>query len=265
VGLRFRGVASALAAAGVFGEFLRSMRILKRTGRHDACSRSERSTYESMGIGKMFDFFRGSDGPPPEAYSRVTNPERDDGARWVGGSKGAFLPTATSLRAVNVNLMTGPGSEFVIDAGRDGALRIPYASMSYVRYAANECGMGTPQELKGAANVFVDTSGSREWVDGESYDRIASALAKAQLGLKLVSRVEDAEIVLAFRYAAGTKPQWLRGTYDIGDTAVGEVYVASSDGLRVVMTFDEELSLLRTGLATRFAEAFIEACRRATP
>ena len=128
---------------------------------------------------------------------------------------------------------------------------------------APECGMGSPAELKDAVRVFVDTGGSREWTAGESYDRIIAVLDQARPRPQIVTRAADAQIVLAFRYIAGTRPQWLRGSNDVADRAVGEVYVGRLDGLRILMTFDEDLSAFRTHLATRFAAAFVDAYQKA--
>jgi hypothetical protein len=44
--------------------------------------------------------------------------------------------------------------------------------------APHECGMAKTAELKGVSRVFVDTTGSREGVEGESYDRTPEIRAR---------------------------------------------------------------------------------------
>lgn len=122
---------------------------------------------------------------------------------------------------------------------------------------------GSPTELKGLKKVFVDTAGSREWVDGESHERIVSAINGARLGLEIVTRREDAEVILTFRYDAGTRPQWLQGPYSSLDRAQGEVNVVHASGSLVVMRFKEELRLWKTKLASRFGKAFVRAYKEA--
>jgi hypothetical protein len=127
----------------------------------------------------------------------------------------------------------------------------------------DDCGQGDVSELKGLSTVFIDTTGSSEWVPGESQKRILAVIAEASLGLRVVSRAEDASVLLVLRYNAGSRLQWWRDSNSSPDWAIGEVYVVGANGLRVVMLFDETLSAFRTRLAERFGRAFIQAYKEA--
>jgi hypothetical protein len=112
--------------------------------------------------------------------------------------------------------------------------------------------------------VFIDDAGSREWNESESYQRIVAAIEEAGLDLTVVTRAEEASIILVFRYIGGTRPQWFcSGPYCAPDRASGEVYIRDGDTLRVVLLFEEQLNAWRTKLARRFAERFVDAYRDA--
>jgi len=269
----------------------------------------------------------------------------DDRARYIWGSDGARLSAAPELRVYHVEIRTDSDAGFELDAGKYGALVIPYATISFLHYGpygppfapqfppettypwsteahrygqfflrigfrkdevsaeefvllglgrnlvrrtlatleqrtghtvvaqvleactqfkeAAECGVADPMELRGVSKVFVDTTGSGEWTEGESYDRIASTITATGSGLQVVSSREDADVILAFRYFGGTRPQWLQTSNSESDRAVGEVYLVRPDSLPVVMVFDEDLNLWRRNLAIRFAERFIAAVENA--
>lgn len=122
-----------------------------------------------------------------------------------------------------------------------------------------ECGYGEPRELKGTRTVFVDVSGYGPSVE-ESYQRITSEIDAARIGVRLVPDAESADMILAFHYHNGCNvpspncgPDW----------AQGEVYVVRPTGLLVVLLYDQQWYVYRTGLATRFARAFVTAYKTA--
>lgn len=115
---------------------------------------------------------------------------------------------------------------------------------------ADECNLGTPDELKGLKKVFVDTSSDR--------DLIVSEIEKQPLGLQLLPQAEGAEVILKFR----TGRSHLRPVH----AGRGEVYIARDGRLRAVIVFANRLTGALFGRdkpATTFGRTFVEAYQQA--
>jgi hypothetical protein len=271
-----------------------------------------------------------------------------DQASYYGGTvnpaflRGGFPATPNSYGAHTVKgrIDTRSSTEFVFDAGRNGKIAIPYASIASIVYgplslgpplggrsappsyrwsgmphhtriyltlfikdepsrggialelgrdtvrptlqalergtgtvvttptleaclqsrSADDCGQGDPRELRGTTAVFVDVSGSYGPSIEESRQRITSAIGAARSGLRVVESVASADVILVFHYDKGCN---VPGPECGPDVARGEVYVVHTTGLRVVQMYEQRWNIYHTGLATRFAKAFVQAHEKA--
>jgi hypothetical protein len=130
-------------------------------------------------------------------------------------------------------------------------------------HSPDACGRGEIGELKGRTTVFVDSRSSHAFMQTENAKRIAATIEGAGLSLKVVSRADDAEVILVFRYFGGAQPTCTEGIGYGPDRGSAEVYVARATGPRVVMVFDEECRIWRRWLAETFGRAFIRAYKSA--
>jgi hypothetical protein len=129
-----------------------------------------------------------------------------------------------------------------------------------VAYKGREgCGWGFPSELKGRTRVFIDTAGSYESKEGESYRRILAVIEKAGVGVTVVNTAKDADVILAFHYEKGVWLSQLGGP----NRAVGDVYVTDGGKLRILLFFAQEARLLNRKLAENFGQKFVRAYRDA--
>jgi hypothetical protein len=120
------------------------------------------------------------------------------------------------------------------------------------------CGWGSPAELKGRTKIFIDTTGSPE---PNQATPILAAIEDARLGVTMVSSASDADIILAFRCAPGTK--FLPSKTEPQTRAVGEVYVSQGGTLRVLLLFDQEWFYWKPKLPVKFAREVVKAYKAA--
>jgi hypothetical protein len=120
------------------------------------------------------------------------------------------------------------------------------------------CGWGSPAELKGRTKVFIDTTGSPE---PNQATPILAAIEDAHLGVTVVPSASEADIILAFRCAPGTK--LMPSKTEPHTRAVGEVYVSQGGTLRVLLLFDEEWFYWKPKLPVKFAREFVKAYKAA--
>ena len=125
---------------------------------------------------------------------------------------------------------------------------------------ADDCGVGSPAELRNLTRVFVDAplEGARK--------TISTAIAAANLGLVVVDAAPGAEIVLKFTSGVVLQPSYAIPSMGSGmwDAGRGEVWVVRDGRSRVVMTFENvQSSRLQKEPVTKFVRSFLDAYRSA--
>ncbi len=83
-----------------------------------------------------------------------------------------------------------------------------------------------------------------ESFEGKAHSTVVSVITEAGLGLRAVSRSQDASNPLPAIHGWHA-PTMARGTYSSPDRASGEAYFVRPEGLLVVMVFDEQRSPAR--------------------
>ena len=117
--------------------------------------------------------------------------------------------------------------------------------------AADRCGYGTPQDLRGLTKVFVD-AGEK----GDYRALIVAELDKAHLGLELLPEPGGAQIVLRFRGEEFSRPNIIQALHG----GRGEVNAIQDGRARTVVAFSgTRTKAWGAKPATKFATAFIEA------
>jgi hypothetical protein len=138
---------------------------------------------------------------------------------------------------------------------------------------SKQAGFGSSADLKGLTKVFVDvfprvTTEKFKDVAAAAAEghrtQILTALSLAKLPLVLVSRRDEAEVVLA-SCTDSRKPRCTFATSSSGssDLFFGDVYVVSPVGLRLVMRYSDQCTLYTRELGKGFAEAFVQAYQKA--
>jgi len=117
--------------------------------------------------------------------------------------------------------------------------------------AADQCGYGTPRDLRGLTKVFVDAGET-----GDYQALIVAEINKAHLGLELLPGAEGAQIVLRFRGEEISRPDYIQTLHG----GRGEVNAIQNGRARTVVAFSgTRLRAFGAKPATKFATAFIEA------
>ncbi len=117
---------------------------------------------------------------------------------------------------------------------------------------AKECRLGNPDELRGLTRVHVDTRGAAEYLAN-----IVSELENAGLGLHVVARPEDAEILLRFhgqRFYEDKKIDGGRGEVTI---------VRDLDSVVVLQFTDRDTSVWGRAPSINFGREFVKAYKKA--
>ena len=116
-----------------------------------------------------------------------------------------------------------------------------------------ECGVGSPDELRGLKRVHVDTRGN-----AEHRDHIVAEIRKATLGLEVVAAAEDAEISLKFH------GQVFNESGKNIDGGRGEVMIFQNSDSHVVLVFtDRDTSVWGRAPAINFGAEFVRLYRKA--
>lgn len=116
-----------------------------------------------------------------------------------------------------------------------------------------DCGLGSPDELRGLKRVHIDTRGNAQHREG-----IVAEIEKATLGLEVVAAVESAEISLRFH---GQRFNEAGKNIDGGR---GEVTILRNPDSPVVLVFtDRDTSVWGRAPSSNFGSAFVKAYRNA--
>jgi hypothetical protein len=118
---------------------------------------------------------------------------------------------------------------------------------------ADECGYGTPVELKGLTKAFLDPD-----IASDHRTRILAELEQASLGLEMVSAPENADMVLTFVAAHSLSPDCPC------EGGRGEVSIGQGASRRVVFLFTgSKRGIWGKNPATGFGKALADAFRSA--
>jgi len=93
---------------------------------------------------------------------------------------------------------------------------------------------------------------------------IVSTIGDANLGVTVVSREEEADVILVFcTDSLESRCHFSTSSFDISDVGYGSVYTVQPDGLRLAMLYSERCTLRSHRLAKSFGEAFVQVYRTA--
>jgi len=140
-----------------------------------------------------------------------------------------------------------------LEARTGRAIEFTHIDACVVYKTREECGYGTPAELRGLTKLFVDA-------DATYRDLIVAEIERAGLGLEVLSGLESAEVVLRFRGEEFHRPGYLQTLYG----GRGEAIVLRKGGPRVVVVVTStRMRPWGDKPATKFGAAFADAYRRA--
>ena len=202
-------------------------------------------------------------------YGRSISNRAPDGLRmffpWQGSSQ--FTNKAHYILTVLYQDQTGSEQCAVFELGRDvvrpmletlesrTTKAVDFLSVdACMRFKSPEdCGFGSPGELKGLKSVHVDARGNAEY-----RDNIILEIEESGLDLELVADAQDAEIILAFH----GERFWESGKNIDGGR--GEIVVVRETGSHVVFLFtDRDTSIWGRAPSINFGREFVKAYKKA--
>lgn len=123
----------------------------------------------------------------------------------------------------------------------------------------NDYEYGKPAEFKGLTSIYINTG-----TDVESREIIVKEIEKADVPLKIVDDLKDAEIFLM--YQGGMKDVQYKATTDQRSTGKGFVAIKGKtpDRLRLLLSFeDTKNTYLEKKPAIKFAREFVKVYKKA--
>jgi hypothetical protein len=134
-------------------------------------------------------------------------------------------------------------------------------------------GFGSPNDLRGLTRIFVDALPRQTTAEfkvlvaaaaAEHRNQIIATINRANIGVMLVNRPEEAQVILAFcTNSTQSRCYFSTSSGDFADSGFGEVHTVQPVGIRLVMMYDERCTLRSRPLGKAFAEAFVQAYRTA--